>query len=81
MKCQSESFVESEHFDFPAIQEREHILSERFDSLAEPAEKRTKILDDSQKFQKFLHDIADEITWINEKEPIASSLNTGLWCL
>ena len=74
---QCENFVAADHFDYPVIQAREQALSERFNNLAEPAEKRAKILEDSQKFQKFLHDVEDEKTWINEKEPVASSLNTG----
>ena len=78
MKSQAEKFVETEHFDYPVIQARQEALCERFDQLAEPAEKRTKTLDDSQKFQKFLHEVEDEKTWIDEKEPIASSLNTGI---
>ncbi|XP_065068119.1 spectrin alpha chain, non-erythrocytic 1-like [Rhopilema esculentum] len=74
---QCENFVAADHFDYPVIQAREQALSERYNNLTEPAEKRAKILEDSQKFQKFLHDVEDEKTWINEKEPVASSLNTG----
>eukprot|EP00794_Sanderia_malayensis_P015984 gene15984-17594_t len=77
VKSQSEHFVECEHFDYPAIQSRQENLTERFENLDEPCKKRANILQDSQNFQKFLHDVADEITWIEEKEPIASSLNTG----
>ena len=77
MQDQCETFSEINHFNLPVIEARQQVLSERFNNLAEPAAKRAKILDDSHKFQKFLHDVEDEKTWIDEKEPIASSLNTG----
>ena len=77
MQDQCQKFGENEHFNYPVIEARQQALSERFNNLAEPAEKRAKILEDSQKFQKFLHDVEDEKTWIDEKEPVASSINAG----
>lgn len=34
-------------------------------------------LQDAERLKRFLHDVEDEEAWIREKEPIASSTNTG----
>lgn len=34
-------------------------------------------LADAERLKRFLHDVEDEEAWIREKEPIASSKNTG----
>lgn len=36
-------------------------------------------LADAERLKRFLHDVEDEEAWIREKEPIASSKNTGTW--
>lgn len=40
--------------------------------------KRKKELEDARKYHQFLRDVEDEESWIREKEPIASSLHTGM---
>ena len=34
-------------------------------------------LQDAERLKRFLHDVEDEEAWIREKEPVASSTNTG----
>ena len=74
---QAENFVESDHFDAPAIKAKKDALCERYEALEEPVVEKRQKLSDSLDFQQFLHDVEDEEAWIREKEPVASSLNTG----
>ena len=45
--------------------------------LLAPLQARKARLADAEKLKRFLHDVEDEEAWIREKEPIASSTNTG----
>lgn len=44
-----------------------------------PLQARKARLADAERLKRFLHDVEDEEAWIREKEPIASSKNTGTW--
>ena len=46
-----------------------------------PLQARKTRLMDAQKLRLFLHDVEDEEAWIREKDPIASSTNTGWFVL
>ena len=39
--------------------------------------RRHQQLEDSLKLHKFVHDIEDEMAWIREREPVASSTALG----
>ena len=45
--------------------------------LQAPLLARKAKLQDAERLKRFLHDVEDEEAWIREKEPIASSTNTG----
>ena len=69
--------VNKGHFNADSIGSKKNGLLERYNNLAEPVNKRKQILDDARNYQQFLHDVEDELSWIKEKEPVASSLHTG----
>ena len=49
----------------------------RFCQLEEPAALRKQLLEESQRLQEFYRDVEGELSWIREKEPIASSDDLG----
>lgn len=49
----------------------------RYQSLHEPLQIRRDNLEDAMLLYQFLRDVDDELTWIQEKEPIASSTDLG----
>ncbi|KXJ20343.1 Spectrin alpha chain, non-erythrocytic 1 [Exaiptasia diaphana] len=71
------AFLEADHFDAPAIKQKKEILNERYQKLHAPLQARKVQLKNAARLKQFLHDVEDEQAWIREKEPIASSTNTG----
>lgn len=70
--------MSKDHFNADAIEAKQQGLLDRYQKLAEPVAIRKKLLEDSKDYQQFLHDVEDEESWIREKEPIVSSLHTGM---
>eukprot|EP00118_Oscarella_pearsei_P025242 m.307813 g.307813 ORF g.307813 m.307813 type:complete len:2422 (+) comp42859_c0_seq1:216-7481(+) len=74
---QAKEFVEADHFDAPAIKEKQGAVSARYEDLQGPLAARKKKLQDSLELQQLYRDVEDEETWIKEKEPVAASTNIG----
>jgi spectrin beta len=49
----------------------------RFESLAEPATIRRDNLEDALLMYQYYRDVEDELSWIQEKLPVASSTDLG----
>ncbi len=54
-----------------------HLLLARFEALSGPAQERKQKLDDARLLHQFYRDVADELSWIQEKQPMASSADLG----
>ena len=52
-------------------------IFKRYQSLHEPVQIRRDNLEDALQLYQFLHDANDELSWIREKQPIASSTDLG----
>lgn len=70
-------FFNSNHFMKDEIHERAMITIKRYHSLHEPMSIRRDNLDDSLRLHHYLRDAEDELQWLNEKEPQASSEDLG----
>ncbi|XP_076029013.1 spectrin beta chain, non-erythrocytic 5 kst isoform X3 [Oratosquilla oratoria] len=73
----AQSFVSAKHFMSEEIMERTTAVSKRYESLHEPVQIRHDNLEDALLLQQLYHDIEDELLWLSEKEPLASSEDLG----
>ncbi len=71
------SFHEAEHFQATEINERSQAIIKRYQSLHEPVQIRRDNLEDALLLYLFLRDVEDELSWIREKHPVASSTDLG----
>ncbi|XP_075227745.1 spectrin beta chain, non-erythrocytic 5 kst isoform X2 [Lycorma delicatula] len=77
LKDTATQFLASNHFMKDEIQERANTVINRYRSLQEPMQIRRDNLEDALLLHQFLRDTDDELQWIAEKEPIASSTDLG----
>ena len=77
LKEQATNFEIAGHFDAPIIREKQRALVTSYDSLQTPLKSLKEKLEASHQLQLFFRDIEDEWAWIKEREPLASSMNTG----
>lgn len=77
VKDLSASFHNSNHFMKEEIEERASNIVKRYQTLHEPGQIRRENLEDALLLQQFYRDIEDELSWISEKEPLASSTDLG----
>uniref|UniRef100_F1KPH2 Spectrin beta chain n=1 Tax=Ascaris suum TaxID=6253 RepID=F1KPH2_ASCSU len=72
-----DALIKEGHFDAPSIKAAIKKLTDRFESLKEPARLRRAALEESQKWHKLSFDVDCEMQWIAEKVPIAASEDSG----
>uniref|UniRef100_A0A7E4VTH7 Spectrin alpha chain n=1 Tax=Panagrellus redivivus TaxID=6233 RepID=A0A7E4VTH7_PANRE len=77
IKLQTVQFQENGHFNAPHIAKKQETLAQRFETLRHPLEKRKEKLSESLQGNQLFRDIEDELSWIREKEQIATSTNRG----
>uniref|UniRef100_A0A2R5L953 Putative spectrin beta chain non-erythrocytic 5 isoform x6 n=1 Tax=Ornithodoros turicata TaxID=34597 RepID=A0A2R5L953_9ACAR len=77
VKDQVANFQNTDHFLKDEIQERGDAIIKRYTSLHEPVQIRRENLEESLLLQQFYRDVDDELTWIQEKEPLAASADLG----
>uniref|UniRef100_W4VRA2 Putative karst n=1 Tax=Corethrella appendiculata TaxID=1370023 RepID=W4VRA2_9DIPT len=70
-------FFNSNHFQKDELHEQAMLTIKRYHSLHEPMSIRRDNLEDSLLLHQFLRDAEDELLWLNEKEPQASSKDLG----
>lgn len=71
------SFHRSNHFMKEEIRERAQAAIDRYRSLQEPMQIRRDNLEDALLLYQLLRDIEDEMQWLEEREPLASSTDLG----
>ncbi|XP_048512555.1 spectrin beta chain, non-erythrocytic 1 isoform X2 [Athalia rosae] len=77
IKDTAASFQKSGHFMSEEIQERALAAINRYHSLQEPIQIRRDNLEDARLLHQFSRDVEDELHWLGEKEPLASSTDLG----
>ncbi|XP_040070142.1 spectrin beta chain, non-erythrocytic 1 [Ixodes scapularis] len=77
VKEQTANFEKNNHFLKDEIQERADSIVKRYTSLHEPLQIRRENLEEALQLQQFLRDVDDEMSWIREKESLASSADLG----
>ncbi|XP_029641431.1 spectrin beta chain, non-erythrocytic 1 isoform X3 [Octopus sinensis] len=73
----TKSLKEENHFMGKELMKRTQETIDRFESLSEPFNIREENLNDSLQLYRFYRDLEDELTWINEKQPIVESKDFG----
>lgn len=73
----AESFVKNDHFLCEELEERAQNVISRFHKLHAPLQARRDLLEASFMLQQFLRDAEDEMQWLVEREPLASSADLG----
>eukprot|EP00057_Strongylocentrotus_purpuratus_P010375 XP_011664849.1 PREDICTED: spectrin alpha chain, non-erythrocytic 1 [Strongylocentrotus purpuratus] len=73
----SKELADQGHFDTDKIKSETAYVTQRFKELQAPAEKRRKKLEESLRVQQFYHDVDNELQWIKDHSPAASSTNYG----
>ncbi|XP_066903176.1 spectrin beta chain, erythrocytic isoform X2 [Halyomorpha halys] len=71
------TFHRSNHFMKEEIKERAQAAIDRYRSLQEPMQIRRDNLEDALLLYQLLRDIEDEMQWLEEKEPLAASVDLG----
>ncbi|EJD74610.1 beta chain spectrin [Loa loa] len=77
MTEKANAMIQQGHFDSATVKKAVQKLTERFESLKEPAKDRRTALEESLKWHQLSFDIDCEMHWISEKVPTASSEETG----
>uniref|UniRef100_A0A8C3S247 Calponin-homology (CH) domain-containing protein n=1 Tax=Chelydra serpentina TaxID=8475 RepID=A0A8C3S247_CHESE len=70
-------FQEEKHFLADEIQERVDQVVHRYKHLSDPLQERRGSLEASRLQYQFFRDIDDELAWVHEKLPLASSKDYG----
>lgn len=76
-KATDDRFLASDHFMKDELHEAAMLTIKRYHSLHEPTTIRRDNLEDSLLLHQFLRDAEDELSWLNEKEPLAASKDLG----
>ncbi|XP_055643020.1 spectrin beta chain isoform X2 [Toxorhynchites rutilus septentrionalis] len=77
IKAADDKFLASDHFMKEELHETAMLTFKRYHSLHEPTTIRRDNLEDSLQLHQFLRDAEDELSWLNEKEPLAASKDLG----
>ncbi|XP_061467332.1 spectrin beta chain, non-erythrocytic 5 [Rhineura floridana] len=72
-----QAFQQEKHFLADEIEERVDHVVHRYKSLREPLQERRGFLESSRLQYQFLQDVNEELAWIHEKLPLASSRDYG----
>nr|XP_056707864.1 spectrin beta chain, non-erythrocytic 5 [Euleptes europaea] len=72
-----QEFQQEKNFMADEIEERVDHVVHRYKSLREPLQERSGFLEASRLHYQFLQDVTEELTWIHEKLPLASSRDYG----
>ncbi|KAF5308651.1 hypothetical protein FQR65_LT06112 [Abscondita terminalis] len=73
----AEQFLKNDHFRGDELHERAQIVITRFHQLQEPLQDRRDLLEASSMLHQFNRDVDDELLWLAEREPQASSSDLG----
>lgn len=74
---QSENLSDEGHFDAASIQEHALLSQQQLKELYIPAKNRRAALEEALKFYRFEFELNNELQWIKEHMPLASSEELG----
>ncbi|XP_014680202.1 PREDICTED: spectrin alpha chain, non-erythrocytic 1-like, partial [Priapulus caudatus] len=77
VEAMARGFDAAGHFMNDDIQARAKTIIDRYYSLREPAQIRRENLEDAKLLQQFARDVEEEVSWIEEKLPLARSPQTA----
>ena len=77
IKDAAQVFKDAKHFMNKELQTRAKETSDRYSSLTEPSKIRRDNLEDAMLMYQYNRDIEDEMSWIEEKKPVATSTDLG----
>lgn len=77
IKSQDQKFLKNDHFMKEDLHEKSMNAMKRYHSLHEPMTIRGDNLEDSLLLHQFIRDVEDELQWLAEKEPLATSKDLG----
>ncbi|XP_078515770.1 spectrin beta chain, non-erythrocytic 5 isoform X2 [Lissotriton helveticus] len=73
----AQEFRRAKHFLSDEMQDRVDITVQRYKSLGEPLHEQRAVLEAKRLLHQFFQDVDDEIAWVQEKLPLASSKDYG----
>ncbi|XP_053397827.1 spectrin alpha chain, non-erythrocytic 1-like isoform X5 [Mercenaria mercenaria] len=73
----AQEFKEAKHFLNKELQARAKDVNDRYSSLHEPSNIRRDNLEEALLMYQFYRDVEDELSWIQDKKPIAESTDLG----
>ncbi|XP_065538942.1 spectrin beta chain, non-erythrocytic 5 [Lathamus discolor] len=73
----AQQFQEEKHFLADELEERVDQLVQRYKSLHDPLQERRRSLEASRLQYQFFRDVDEELAWVHEKLPMASSKDYG----
>ncbi|KAJ1103984.1 hypothetical protein NDU88_001400 [Pleurodeles waltl] len=73
----AQEFRRAKHFLSDEMQDRVDITVQRYKSLGEPLHGRRAVLEAKRLLHQFFQDVDEEIAWVQEKLPLASSKDYG----
>ncbi len=73
----AKEFRTNRNFMADELEERSAFITEHYSTLTEPCQIRRDNLEDALLQYQFYRDIEDELSWIQEKRPIAGSTDLG----
>ncbi|KAM7109778.1 LOW QUALITY PROTEIN: spectrin beta chain, non-erythrocytic 5 [Ciconia maguari] len=73
----AQQFQKEKHFLADELEERVDQLVQRYQSLRDPLQKRRGSLEASRLQYQFFRDVDEELAWVHEKLPMASSRDYG----
>lgn len=74
---QVRGFVDANHFMIDKIEDRGRELVTKYCNLEDPMSQRLKQLESSLQFQKFVHNVDEELNWIKERKHQSASTDLG----
>ncbi|XP_074649217.1 spectrin beta chain-like isoform X2 [Tubulanus polymorphus] len=77
IEATADKFEDENHFQSFEIRTRVNETVERYQSLGEPCQIRSDNLEDARLMYEFNRDVQDEMLWIKEKLPFATSKDLG----
>ncbi|CAG9824099.1 unnamed protein product [Phaedon cochleariae] len=73
----AEQFVKGGHFMADEIEEKAQRAITRFHQLKEPLQAKRDHLESALMLQQFTRNVDDELQWLDDREPLAASLDLG----
>ncbi|XP_070576983.1 spectrin beta chain, non-erythrocytic 5-like isoform X4 [Ptychodera flava] len=77
VQAHAKEFQQHKHFLADKMTERANAITKRYLALKKPMQVRKANLEEAQSLYQFYRDVEDEISWVKEKQPLATSTELG----